>query len=69
MFKDKEALYKNYRNVPKFAFEMRTYEFIKEESFKDMVVHIYRCESEQHNIRIYLNEGAVFNIEFQYSIN
>lgn len=62
-------IYDNYRAPSKLMrFEGHVYRFISAERRADVSVHHYRCEIEQHNLRIHLQDGVPFYVEGTYQI-
>lgn len=68
-YQNLEAIYEHYK-IPniKILFESNEYEFIQAKRLKDKSLHLYRCEKEQHNLKIHLHGGVVFYVEGSYSI-
>lgn len=64
-----EDIYENYTSVSKFIFfEGDTYEFQESKRANDTEIHLYRCEKEMHNLKIYLKSGVLYLVEGSYSI-
>lgn len=68
-YQDLEAIYEHYSAPGKvIKFEDNEYEFIQAKRLNDKSLHLYRCEKEQHNLKIHLHGGVVFYVEGSYSI-
>lgn len=68
-YKDLEAIYDHYSDANiKIVFEGNEYEFIQLKRMNDKALHLYRCNKEQHNLKIHLHGRVVFYVEGSYSI-
>lgn len=64
-----EDIYENYTSVSKFIFfEDDVYEFRESKRANDTEIHLYRCDAEQHNLKIHLKSGVPYLVEGSYSI-
>lgn len=68
-YENNTAIYDNYRAPARFIeFEGRVYKFRGTERNADVSIHNYRCNYEQHNLRIHLQGDAPFYVEGIYKI-
>lgn len=68
-YSDNTDIYDLYRAPARFIeFEDDVYKFEGTERKADVDIHIYRCETEQHYLRIYLQDGKPFLVEGVYKI-
>lgn len=62
-------IYESYRAPDKFIrFEGHVYKFKGVERKVDVNVHVYRCETEQHYLRIHLQDGKPLYVEGVYKV-
>lgn len=66
-FKQLYEKYFPYYPATHIKFEGRLYEFKEARSLKEMCVHLYYCESEQHYMRIKIVNKKPFLIDMFYS--
>lgn len=68
-YSDNTDIYELYRAPARFIeFEGNVYKFKGVERKADVNVHVYRCETEQHYLRIHLQEGKPFYVEGVYKV-
>ncbi|ATP40718.1 hypothetical protein CSE16_12045 [Solibacillus sp. R5-41] len=68
-YESNTAIYDNYRAPARFIeFEGHVYKFKGTELKADVAIHNYRCNYEQHNLRIHLQGGVPFYVEGIYKI-
>lgn len=64
-----EEIYENYTLASNFIFfEGDVYEFQQSKCSNDTEIHLYRCENEMHNLKIYTQDGVPYLVEGLYSI-
>ncbi|MEO4053397.1 hypothetical protein [Solibacillus sp. CAU 1738] len=69
VYRDLEAIYEHYSAPSKeITFEGNTYTFEGSKRVMDKVVHLYRCEQEQHNLKIHLQGNLPYLVEWSYSV-
>ncbi|WP_341320339.1 hypothetical protein NSQ62_11800 [Solibacillus sp. FSL H8-0523] len=69
-YKNNTAIYDNYRAPARFIeFQGHVYKFKGIERKADVDIHNYRCNYEQHNLRIHLQSGVPFYVDGFYSID
>lgn len=62
-------IYDNYRALAKFIkLDGILYEFESSERKSDTEIHHYRCEDEQYNLQIHLQDGYPFYVDGFYKI-
>lgn len=64
-----EDIYENYSSVSKcIFFEGEVYNYTDFKVMNDADIHLYRCEKEMHNLKIYMKNGVPYLVEGSYSI-
>lgn len=67
-----QEMYENYSVSPiarQLIVEKHEYRFIGYQRKGNLLVHVYRCEKEQHNLLVYMRYNIPFLIKPIYSIN
>lgn len=68
-YSDNTDIYELYRAPARFIeFDGRVYKFEGTECKSDVNIHVYRCETEQHYLKIHLQDGNPFYVEGVYKV-
>lgn len=68
-YSDNTDIYELYRAPARFIeFDGHVYKFEDTECKSDVNIHIYRCETEQHDLKIHLQDGKPFYVEGVYKV-
>lgn len=68
-YKNIEDIYENYTSVSKcIFFEGDVYNYTDFKVTADVDIHLYRCEKEMHNLKIYTRSGVPYLVEGTYSV-
>ena len=64
-----EDIYENYTSISKnIFFEGEVYEYADFKVMADADIHLYRCEKEMHNLKIYARNGVPYHVTDSYSV-
>lgn len=64
-----EDIYENYTSASKHIFfEGEIYNYTDYKVMADADIHLYRCEKEMHNLKIYMRSGVPYLVEGLYSV-
>lgn len=69
VFRDNEEIYEEFTHASQIiVYQGEVYNYTDFKVMNDTDIHLYRCDKEMHNLKIYMRSGVPYLVEGTYSV-